>query len=130
MKVLVGVCQDISQFPPGHYYHSELGELVKYYDRPWRKYSATRGVSVSLPELRMAFEQAVHSHLMSDVPYGVLLSGGLDSSLVAACAKRLLERRHQHTDCSAMLEPQLHSFAIGLAGSPDLAAAEVASAAI
>jgi asparagine synthetase B (glutamine-hydrolysing) len=88
MKALVRVCEDVSAFPPGHYYDSAVGELVRYYDRPWRDYAATEGVAVAPQQLRDALESAVHRQLMSDVPYGVLLSGGLDSSLIAACAAR------------------------------------------
>jgi asparagine synthase (glutamine-hydrolysing) len=120
MKALVGICQDVAQFPPGHLYCSDSGQLVCFYKRPWRDYAVTRGVSVSLQELRASFERAVDRQLMSDVPYGVLLSGGLDSSLVAACAAQSACKRR----------PALHSFAIGLEGSPDLAAAEIAAAAI
>lgn len=97
---------------------------------PWRDYSVTEGHTVSALDLRSSFEAAVHRQLMSDVPYGVLLSGGLDSSLVAACAARFARRRIEDSDRSEAWWPRLHSFAIGLDGSPDLAAAEVAAKAI
>jgi asparagine synthase (glutamine-hydrolysing) len=127
MKALVDTCADVAQFPPGHWYDSASGELRRYYDRPWRDYDAVQGVQVTPDELRQAFEAAVHRQLMSDVPYGVLLSGGLDSSLVAAVAARYARRRIEDNDNSEAWWPRLHSFAIGLQGSPDLAAAEVAA---
>ncbi|NUO75750.1 MAG: asparagine synthase B [Lysobacter sp.] len=130
MKVLARLCDDVAAFPPGHYYDSEVGVPVKYYQRPWRDYEATRGVEVSKEELRNAFERAVHRQMMSDVPYGVLLSGGLDSSLVAACAARFARRRIEEDDQAEAWWPRLHSFAIGLEGSPDLAAAEIAAQAL
>ena len=130
MKALVRVCEDVSPFPPGHYYDSAVGELVRYYDRPWRDYAATEGVAVAPQQLRDALESAVHRQLMSDVPYGVLLSGGLDSSLIAACAARFARRRVEDDDHSEAWWPRLHSFAIGLQGSPDLAAAEIAAQAL
>ncbi|UTA53712.1 asparagine synthase B [Lysobacter soli] len=130
MKALADTCADVAQFPPGHYYDSEVGELVRWYERPWREHAATDGVEVSKQELREAFERAVHRQLMSDVPYGVLLSGGLDSSLVAAVAARFARKRIEDNDATEAWWPRLHSFAIGLEGSPDLAAAEVAAKAL
>ncbi|WP_374556880.1 asparagine synthase B [Thermomonas sp.] len=130
MKALVDDCADVAPFPPGHWYDSATGELGKYYARPWRDYAAVEGVEVPLAELRAAFEAAVHRQLMTDVPYGVLLSGGLDSSLVAAVAARYARHRIEDGDRSEAWWPRLHSFAIGLKGSPDLAAAEVAARAL
>lgn len=130
MKALADTCADVAQFPPGHYFDSATRDLVRYYVKPWRDYEATQGVEVAKQELREAFERAVHRQLMSDVPYGVLLSGGLDSSLVAAVAAHYARRRIEEDDKSEAWWPRLHSFAIGLEGSPDLAAAEVAAAAL
>jgi len=130
MKALVGVCADVSAFPPGHVYDSATGEVTRYYRRNWRSYEVTHGQQLEPSELRTAFEQAVHRQLMTDVPYGVLLSGGLDSSLVAACAARFARERIEDDDRSEAWWPRLHSFAIGLEGSPDLAAAQVAAEAL
>lgn len=127
MKALEGDCKDVAQFPPGHWYDSATGELTRYYQRPWREYAAVEGVEVALTELREAFEAAVHRQLMTDVPYGVLLSGGLDSSLVAAVAARYARHRIEDGDQTEAWWPRLHSFAIGLKGSPDLAAAKIAA---
>ncbi|WP_045770289.1 asparagine synthase B [Xanthomonas albilineans] len=130
MKSLADSCADVAQFPPGHYYDSASGALVQYYRRPWRDYAAVQGVEVSKQELREAFERAVHRQLMTDVPYGVLLSGGLDSSLVAAVAARFARKRIEENDQAEAWWPRLHSFAIGLKGSPDLAAAAIAAEAL
>ncbi|HEY8683863.1 MAG TPA: asparagine synthase-related protein, partial [Rhodanobacter sp.] len=109
MKALVGVCADLATFPPGHVYDSASGELQRYYHKPWRDYACTRGHEVAPPALRQAFEQAVHRQLMTDVPYGVLLSGGLDSSLVAACAAQFARERVEDDDRSEAWWPRLHS---------------------
>jgi asparagine synthase (glutamine-hydrolysing) len=130
MKSLVGLCADVAEFPPGHIYDSASGTLVKYWQTPWREYEATQGHSIAPEALRAAFEAAVHRQMMTDVPYGVLLSGGLDSSLVAAVAAQFARRRVEDDDRGEAWWPRLHSFAIGLAGSPDLAAAEVAAKAL
>lgn len=127
MKALVDTCADVAQFPPGHWYDSATGVLTQYYKRPWRDFDAVEGVDVSLDDVREAFEAAVHRQLMTDVPYGVLLSGGLDSSLVAAVAARYARHRVEDGDRSEAWWPRLHSFAIGLKGSPDLAAAAIAA---
>jgi len=130
MKSLVGVCADVASFPPGHVYDSERGEAQPYWTPAWRDYDATRGKTIEPAALRAAFEAAVHRQMMTDVPYGVLLSGGLDSSLVAAVAAGFARRRIEEDDRGEAWWPRLHSFAIGLEGSPDLAAAEVAAEAL
>ncbi|KPF95485.1 asparagine synthetase B [Rhodopseudomonas sp. AAP120] len=130
LKALVDICADAAQFPPGHWYDSGTDTLTRYYVRPWRDYKSVENVAADRVALREAFERAVHRQLMTDVPYGVLLSGGLDSSLVAAVAARYARRRIEDGDRSEAWWPRLHSFAIGLKGSPDLAAAAIAAAAL
>lgn len=130
MKALARHCHDVAAFPPGHVFDSASGELAGFHQRDWRDYDAVQGKAVAPAQLREAFEKAVHRQLMTDVPYGVLLSGGLDSSLVAACAARFARQRVEEDDRSEAWWPRLHSFAIGLEGSPDLAAAAVAAKAL
>ena len=130
LKALVPVCKQIKEFPPGHYFDSKVGELRKYYSRDWQSYDAVKDNPASLTELKAALEQSVKSHLMSDVPYGVLLSGGLDSSLISAIAQQFAKRRVEDDDQSEAWWPRLHSFAVGLAGSPDLIAAQKVADAI
>ena len=130
MKALVDVCDQIEVFPPGHYLDSREGVIKPFWQPQWRDYEKTKSVKISHETLRTSFEQAVHRQMMTDVPYGVLLSGGLDSSLVAACAMRFARQRVEEDDKTEAWWPRLHSFAIGLEGSPDLAAAHVAAEAI
>ena len=124
MKALVPVCKTVSEFPPGHYLDSSTGKLVKYYQRDWMSYDAVKDNETNLEDLKAAFEKAVKSHLMSDVPYAVLLSGGLDSSLVSAVAAQYVAKRVEDGDQSDAWWPRLHSFAVGLEGAPDLLAAK------
>ena len=124
MKALAPVCKTISEFPPGHYLWSKTGELKKYYQRDWMSYDAVKDNETNIDDLRAAFEKAVKSHLMSDVPYAVLLSGGLDSSLVSAVAAKYVAKRIEDEDQSDAWWPRLHSFAVGLEGAPDLQAAK------
>lgn len=123
LKALEGICLKIDVFPPGHYYYSPEGELRKWYTRDWSSYDAVKENVSDIQELRNALEMAVHRQLMSDVPYGVLLSGGLDSSVISAVAKQYSGKRIETDDKKDAWWPQLHSFAVGLVGSPDLAAA-------
>lgn len=124
LKALEGYCSKIELFPPGHYLHSKTGELVQWYKREWAEYEAVKENQTSIDEIRKALEAAVHRQLMSDVPYGVLLSGGLDSSITSAIAKKFAGKRIESGDQQEAWYPQLHSFAVGLEGSPDLAAAQ------
>ncbi|MDF2180254.1 asparagine synthase B [Aliiglaciecola sp. CAU 1673] len=123
LKALSPVCKTIKEFPPGHCLYSKTGELKQYYARDWMSYEAVENNHTSLEDLKVAFEKAVKSHLMSDVPYAVLLSGGLDSSLVSAIAAKYAAKRIEDNDQSAAWWPRLHSFAVGLEGAPDLIAA-------
>lgn len=124
MKSLVPVCKTVSEFPPGHYLDSKTGKLVKYYQRDWMSYDAVKDNETNLADLKKAFEDSVKSHLMSDVPYAVLLSGGLDSSLVSAVAAQYVAKRVEDDSQSDAWWPRLHSFAVGLKGAPDLVAAQ------
>ena len=124
LKALEGVCTKIELFPPGHYLDSREGELKRWYSRDWMDYENVKNNATEIAELRKALEAAVHRQLMSDVPYGVLLSGGLDSSITSAIAKKYADKRIESEDTEGAWYPQLHSFAIGLEGSPDLAAAQ------
>jgi asparagine synthase (glutamine-hydrolysing) len=123
LKALEGVCNKIQEFLPGHYLYSKEGVMTKWYKRDWTEYQAVDNNETSIEDLKNAFEAAVHRQLMSDVPYGVLLSGGLDSSVVSAIARKFAPKRIESDDKTEAWWPQLHSFAVGLEGSPDLAAA-------
>ncbi|MDB2331527.1 asparagine synthase B [Alteromonas sp.] len=124
MKALAPICKTISEFPPGHYLWSKDGKITKYYTRDWMQYDAVKDNTTNLDDLRVAFEKAVKSHMMSDVPYAVLLSGGLDSSLVSAVAAQYVAKRVEDEDKTDAWWPRLHSFAVGLEGAPDLQAAK------
>ncbi|MGC6525400.1 MAG: asparagine synthase B [Flavobacteriaceae bacterium] len=124
LKALEPVCTKIELFPPGHYFHSKDGKFVQWYKRDWKAYDAVKDNETSVQEIKEALEAAVHRQLMSDVPYGVLLSGGLDSSVTSAIAKKYAQKRVESGDTADAWWPQLHSFSVGLEGSPDLAAAQ------
>ncbi|MGC6437388.1 MAG: asparagine synthase B [Flavobacteriaceae bacterium] len=124
LKALESICSKIELFPPGHYLHSKDQKFVKWYNRDWIEYDAVKENTTSIKDIREALEAAVHRQLMSDVPYGVLLSGGLDSSVTSAIAKKYAQKRVESGDTTEAWWPQLHSFSVGLEGSPDLAAAQ------
>ncbi len=128
LKALEGVCTKIELFPPGHYLSSKDGEFVQWYKRDWTSYEAVKDNGTDIEALNKALEDAVHRQLMSDVPYGVLLSGGLDSSVTSAIAKKYSQMRIESDDTTEAWWPQLHSFSVGLEGSPDLAAAQKVAA--
>jgi len=133
MKALVDVCDvALQEFPPGHYIEGGFAAAAhpaprRYYEREWTDYGKVRDGPTTPAGLRASLSAAVHSHLMCDVPYGVLLSGGLDSSIIAALAQQHAAMRVESGDTQAAWYPRLHSFAIGLKGSPDLVAARAAA---
>ena len=125
LKALEGYCNNIKIFPPGHYYFSKEGQLNQWYDRKWDHITLIDDEKEIAEKLRASLEKAVHQQLMTDVPYGVLLSGGLDSSIIAAIVKEYSNKRIETNDSSEAWWPRLHSFSIGLEGSPDLNAAKI-----
>lgn len=127
LKALEGQCERYEPFLPGHYYLGSEGKMVRWYHREWFEYEAVKDNESSVESVRDALEAAVKRQLMCDVPYGVLLSGGLDSSVISAIAQKYSSRRVETGDTQGAWWPQLHSFAVGLKGAPDLSkAAEVA----
>lgn len=125
LKALEGFCKQYEVFPPGHYYYSRDGHAKQYYKRDWADYDAVKDNGADTEELRQALEQAVRRQLMSDVPYGVLLSGGLDSSVISAVARKFSATRVESGGRDEAWWPRLHSFAVGLRGAPDLAKARL-----
>jgi asparagine synthase (glutamine-hydrolysing) len=123
LKALEGTCTKIELFPPGHYMVSDKPGFQRWYSRDWMQFDAVKDNETDIQTLKKALEDAVHRQLMSDVPYGVLLSGGLDSSITSAVAKKYAQKRIESDDQTDAWWPQLHSFSVGLEGSPDLAAA-------
>lgn len=139
LKAMEGECQTIEEFPNGHYFYSKDEKPVRWYKREWENFDAVKNnpratddkgeiINPSVIEkVRNGLESAVKQQLMSDVPYGVLLSGGLDSSIIAAITQKFSKKRIESDSKEAAWWPQLHSFAIGLEGSPDLIAAQKAA---
>lgn len=128
LKSLEGICVRFEEFLPGHYLYSKEGtKPQRWYKRDWEKYDNVKDNHSDIAVLREGLEKAVHRQMMSDVPYGVLLSGGLDSSIIAAVTKKFAAMRIESGDKEQAWYPQLHSFAVGLEGSPDLAAARRAA---
>lgn len=120
LKALEGFCERYEPFLPGHYYWSKEGKMTRWYTRDWMTYDAVKDNPASVSAIHDALEAAVKRQLMSDVPYGVLLSGGLDSSVISAIAKKFAARRIETDGKKDAWWPQLHSFAVGLKGAPDL----------
>ena len=127
LKALEGVCCKYEEFPPGSFFTVGSKKPERWYRRDWESYDAVKENGSSVEELRNGLEAAVKRQLMSDVPYAVLLSGGLDSSVIAAVTKKFASRRVETGDACEAWWPQLHSFAVGLEGSPDLEAARKAA---
>lgn len=139
LKALEGECQTIQEFPNGHYFYSKNEKPSLWYKRDWESFDCVKDnpratdekgevINPSVIEkVRNGLETAVKSQLMSDVPYGVLLSGGLDSSIIAAVTQKFSKKRVESDSKEAAWWPQLHSFAVGLEGSPDLIAAKKAA---
>ena len=124
LKGLEGFCEEYEPFLPGHYYYSREGKMKRWYTRDWFSYEAVKDNGASPEDVRVALSAAVKRQLMSDVPYGVLLSGGLDSSITSALAARFAQNRIEEDSKSAAWWPRLHSFAVGLKGAPDLVKAK------
>ena len=128
LKSLEGVCNRIEEFLPGHFLYSKDGqELQQWYTRDWIDFDNVKDNETDISAIRKGLEEAVHRQLMSDVPYGVLLSGGLDSTIIAAVTAKFARQRIESGDTQEAWYPRLHSFAVGLEGSPDLAAARKAA---
>ena len=125
LKALEGQCQSYEPFLPGHFYFSHRPGMKRYYVRDWFKYDAVKDNGASAAEVHDALEDAVRRQLMSDVPYGVLLSGGLDSSVISAIAEKYSAHRIEEDGKTQAWWPRLHSFAVGLKGAPDLAKARL-----
>lgn len=125
LKALEGQCERYETFLPGHYYWSMSPGMKRYYHRDWMEYDSVKDNNASVEDIRCALEEAVRRQLMSDVPYGVLLSGGLDSSVISAIAEKFSERRIEDNSKTRAYWPRLHSFAVGLKGAPDLAKAKL-----
>ena len=125
LKALEGICDSYEPFLPGHCFIGSEGVMKRWYRRDWEDYDNVTENAADPVILRNALESAVKRQLMSDVPYGVLLSGGLDSSVISAVAKRFASRRIESGDRNEAWWPQLHSFAIGLKGAPDLSKAKM-----
>ena len=125
LKALEGQCRRYEPFLPGHYYWSREPGMKRYYRRDWFSYDAVKDNPASVRGIHDALEDAVRRQLMSDVPYGVLLSGGLDSSVISAIAEKYSERRIEDGGRGKAWWPRLHSFAVGLKGAPDLAKAKL-----
>ena len=125
LKALEGQCEHYEPFLPGHYFLGRTEELKKYYRRDWMQYDAVKDNPASVEAIRDGLTAAVRRQLMSDVPYGVLLSGGLDSSVISAIAQKFSEHRIEDNSKTRAYWPRLHSFAVGLKGAPDLAKARL-----
>ena len=125
LKALEGNCDRYEPFLPGHYYYSKEGKMKRYYTRDWMDYEQVKDNPASVDSIHGALEDAVKRQLMSDVPYGVLLSGGLDSSVISAIAEKFSEHRIEDNGSTRAWWPRLHSFAVGLKGAPDLAKAKL-----
>ena len=125
LKALEGQCERYEPFLPGHYYWSASPGMKKYYYRDWMQYDAVKDNPASVEAIRDGLTAAVKRQLMSDVPYGVLLSGGLDSSVISALAEKFSEHRIEDDSRTKAYWPRLHSFAVGLKGAPDLAKARL-----
>ncbi|MDB2366103.1 asparagine synthase B [Flavobacteriaceae bacterium] len=125
LKSLEGVCDKIELFPPGHYLESSSTDLKKWYNPEWVSYDHVKDSETSIKDIHDSLSAAVKRQLMSDVPYGVLLSGGLDSSITSALAKKFASKRVESNDKQDAWWPQLHSFSVGLKDAPDLKAARI-----
>ena len=125
LKALEGQCECYEPFLPGYYYWSREPGMKRYYKRDWFDYEAVKDNKASVQDIHDALEDAVKRQLMSDVPYGVLLSGGLDSSVISAIAEKYSEMRIEDDSKTKAYWPRLHSFAVGLKGAPDLAKAKL-----
>ncbi|MAW75346.1 MAG: asparagine synthase B [Candidatus Marinimicrobia bacterium] len=125
LKALEHKCTKIELFPPGNYLYSNDEKLKKWYQYDWSDFKSVEKNNTSINDIRTALESAVHRQLMTDVPYGVLLSGGLDSSIISAVVKKYADKRIESGDATDAWWPQLHSFSVGLKGSPDLKSAKL-----
>ena len=125
LKSLEGVCNKIELFPPGHFLESDNMEFKKWYNPNWKSFNSVKNKETSIKAIHDSLSSAVKRQLMSDVPYGVLLSGGLDSSITSALAKKFASKRIESGDKQDAWWPQLHSFSVGLKGAPDLKAAKI-----